>query len=128
MAPALNRLRFGVRGPKFESVPRAAVFPTNTDMGTKDMKCRACWTDKAYIRDVRGWRGTLYRWLGMVPLKCHHCYHKFSVSWFSTIGKRLTPPAIATRPAPAMSTADKYSVGDPRSQGESTGKALRGAA
>jgi hypothetical protein len=97
-------------------------------MGTKDMKCRACWTDKAYIRDVSGWRGTLHRWLGMVPLKCHHCYHKFSVPWFSTIGKRLTPPAIVTRPVPVTAAGDKASVGDTRSKTEPVGKALRRAA
>jgi hypothetical protein len=96
-------------------------------MGTKDMKCRACWTDKAYIRDVSGWRGILHRWLGMVPLKCHHCYHKFSVPWFATFGKRLTPPAIVTRPAPAMA-GDRASVGDTRSKSEPVGKALRRAA
>ena len=65
------------------------------------MKCRACWTDKAYKREVSGWRGTAYSWLGMVPLKCHHCYHKFTVPWFLTIGKRLTPPVMKIRLAPA---------------------------
>jgi hypothetical protein len=85
------------------------------------MKCRACWTDKAYIRDVSGWRGNLYRWLGMVPLKCHHCYHKFSVSWFSTIGKRMTPPAVAARPMP-VTTGDTHSHDGPRrSHAESSG-------
>ncbi|HEX4142112.1 MAG TPA: hypothetical protein VHY91_01070 [Pirellulales bacterium] len=89
------------------------------------MKCRACWTDKAYLRDVSGWRGVLHSWLGMVPLKCHHCYHKFSVPWFSTIGKRLTPPAVASR---AMPAADKYSVGEPLSAADSASKHLRSAA
>jgi len=91
----------------------AAAFPTTNDMGTTDMKCRACWTDKAYIRDVSGWRGVLHSWLGMVPLKCHHCYHKFSVSWFSTIGKRLTPPAIAPRSTAATAAADLPSKTEP---------------
>ena len=90
------------------------------------MKCRACWTDKAYLRDVSGWRGTLYRWLGMVPLKCHHCYHKFSVSWFSTIGKRLTPPALATRPMQTTLAQYKHPPDSPaRSDSESPGNALR---
>jgi|GEM_PF-6826824 len=58
------------------------------------MKCSACWADKAYVRKVNGWRGMLLS-LGLrVPLKCHHCYHKFSVSWFSTIGAQVTPPPL----------------------------------
>jgi hypothetical protein len=65
------------------------------------MKCRACWTDKAYKREVTGWRATAYAWLGLVPLKCHHCYHKFTVPWFLTIGKRLTAPALKVQPAAA---------------------------
>jgi hypothetical protein len=97
-------------------------------METKDMKCRACWTDKAYLRDVSGWRGTLHSWLGMVPLKCHHCYHKFSVPWFSTIGKRLTPPAIVARPLPVLSAADQGLLVEAHSKVESAGKALRRAA
>ena len=56
------------------------------------MKCRACWSDKAYVRPVGGWRGALMSWVGIVPLKCHHCYHRFSLPFLFTIGKQLNPP------------------------------------
>jgi hypothetical protein len=56
------------------------------------MKCRACWSDKAYVRQVPGWRGALMSWVGIVPLKCHHCYHRFTLPFLLTIGKELTPP------------------------------------
>ena len=68
------------------------------------MKCRACWADKAFIREVKGWRGTALSWLGVVPLKCHHCYHKFSVLWVQTIGKPLDPPAL--RPTGSKTDAE----------------------
>ena len=43
----------------------------------------------------------------LVPLKCHHCYHKFTVPWFLTIGKRLTPPPQRGVPAaPLMARAE----------------------
>ena len=60
------------------------------------MKCRACWAEKAYVREVRGWRGVALNWLGFVPLKCQHCYHKFSVLRLLAIGQELTPPARKT--------------------------------
>ena len=28
------------------------------------------------------------------PMKCHHCYHRFTVSWFLTIGKRVRAPTL----------------------------------
>jgi hypothetical protein len=31
-------------------------------------------------------------------MKCQHCYHKFTVSWFSTIGKPLRPPILRIAP------------------------------
>jgi hypothetical protein len=79
------------------------------------MKCRACWAEKAFQRPVPGWPGVLLTCLLRVPLKCHHCYHKFSVSWFSTIGKQLAVPphllhqnraaAAPGQSTPAQSTA-----------------------
>jgi hypothetical protein len=84
------------------------------------MKCRACWADKAYIREIKGWRGSAMSWLGVVPLKCHHCYHKFSVPWFLTIGKQLTPPvlrgtvprSVTPKPAHATGAVKLTSAGD----------------
>jgi hypothetical protein len=34
----------------------------------------------------------------LVPMKCQHCYHKFSVSWFSTIGKPIRAPMLRIAP------------------------------
>lgn len=56
------------------------------------MKCPACWAERAYRRDVRGWRRILLACLLIVPMKCHHCFHRFHVSWFLTIGAKMTPP------------------------------------
>lgn len=58
------------------------------------MKCRACWADKAFVREVRGWRGVLLKCFLLTPLKCHHCYHKFTVPWLLTLGKPLSPPSL----------------------------------
>jgi hypothetical protein len=91
------------------------------------MKCRACWTDKAYVREISGWRAVVYSWLGMVPLKCHHCYHKFTVPWFLTIGKRLTPPAFKVRSSPAV-IAGQIKPLTSRSDDDSSGQRLRHAA
>lgn len=56
------------------------------------MKCPVCWAEKAYVHSVGGWKALLYHVLLLVPLKCHHCYHKFVVSRFATIGKTIHPP------------------------------------
>ena len=65
------------------------------------MKCRACWTDKAYLREEsRGFKAMICSCLGLVPLKCHHCFHKFRVPWFMTWGKTLHPPVVRA-PSPA---------------------------
>jgi hypothetical protein len=58
------------------------------------MKCPRCWTDKAYTHPVPGWKGLLLAVLMRMPMKCHHCYHKFSVFWFFTLGKRTQPPQM----------------------------------
>jgi len=58
------------------------------------MRCPRCWTDNAFMRDVHGWGGVLLACLLLVPMKCHHCYHKFSVFWPLTIGKELDPPRL----------------------------------
>ena len=69
------------------------------------MKCPRCWAEKAYLRKVGGLQGFLIDCALLVPMKCHHCYHKFLVSWFSTIGKRIQPPK--PRKAPTRRTAAK---------------------
>ena len=56
------------------------------------MKCPQCWSEKAYLQPVAGWRRNILSMLLFVPLKCHHCYHTFTVTWFSTLGQTLEPP------------------------------------
>jgi hypothetical protein len=58
------------------------------------MKCPACWAEKAYHRRVKGWKGVLLKCLSLVPMQCHHCFHKFTVPWLMTIGKPVTPPKL----------------------------------
>ncbi len=72
--------------------------------------------------------GTVYSWLGMVPLKCHHCYHKFTVPWFLTIGKRLTPPALKTRLTPATASGQHSLSSHPAETGSDSHGPLRRAA
>ncbi len=56
------------------------------------MKCPHCWSEKAFVLPPENWKRNLLSWLLFVPLKCHHCYHTFTVSWFSTLGQQLDPP------------------------------------
>jgi hypothetical protein len=56
------------------------------------MKCRACWSDKAYLRKESGFKEIVMSFLGLVPFKCQHCYHKFRSPWFMTWGQKLHPP------------------------------------
>jgi len=62
------------------------------------MKCPRCWSDKAYLRPVRGTQQLLFKCALLVPMKCQHCYHKFTVSWFATIRKQIHPPALRIAP------------------------------
>ena len=32
------------------------------------------------------------------PMKCHHCYHKFVVSWFCTLGQQVRAPELTIAP------------------------------
>jgi len=64
------------------------------------MKCPVCWADKAYLRPMEGWKDRLLACLMLVPMQCHHCYHKYRLFWFQTLGKPVVPPlriAPATR-------------------------------
>ena len=75
------------------------------------MKCRACWSDKAYLREEKSLKATIYSCLGIVPFKCHHCYHKFWVPWFMTWGKTLHPPIIK---APSTETMPRHVAATPQ--------------
>ena len=59
------------------------------------MKCSRCWAEKAFVREVRGAKGLLLSFLFLVPLRCHHCYHKFTVPWLATVGQRTRSPEVA---------------------------------
>ncbi len=55
------------------------------------MKCPRCWAEKAYMRKVAGFQRFLLSCALLVPMKCHHCYRKFAISWFCTIGEQIDP-------------------------------------
>ena len=79
------------------------------------MKCPSCWAEKAYLRKVEGFSGLVTTVLLIRPLKCRHCYHKFSVLWFLTLGKELQPPELV-RVAPGTAVArPSLAVTRPRS-------------
>ena len=67
------------------------------------MKCRACWSDKAYVRREKGLKAMIYSCVGLIPFKCHHCFHKFWTVWFMTWGKTVNPPKLKV-PASATDT------------------------
>ncbi len=69
------------------------------------MKCPKCWAEKAWIREVHGFKRIVLKSLCVVPLRCHHCYHRFHVSWFQTIGQNLNPPAPVTQSATSPANA-----------------------
>ena len=62
------------------------------------MRCPRCWTDKAYVRPVKGLKRLLLKCVLLVPMKCQHCYHKFTVWWFLTLGKQIRPPSLRIAP------------------------------
>jgi transposase-like protein len=62
------------------------------------MKCPHCWTEKAYVRKAKSWEDALLYCLLMRPMKCHHCYRKFNVSWFATLGKQAKRPIRTNTP------------------------------
>jgi hypothetical protein len=62
------------------------------------MKCPRCWTEKAYVRPVGTVKSALLACLLLVPMKCRHCYHKFTILWFFTIGKQVRPPVLRIAP------------------------------
>jgi hypothetical protein len=80
------------------------------------MKCPVCWAERAYIRRTHGWKDWLMTWLLFVPMKCHHCYHRFYVWWFFTIGKQTSPPTLRISPGTyreGPSTPEELRAGGP---------------
>lgn len=66
------------------------------------MKCPHCWTEKAYLREVKGWKGVFLAWLLLVPMQCHHCYHEFTVFWIWTLGKQIRRTKVKTSSSATM--------------------------
>jgi hypothetical protein len=64
----------------------------------QSMKCPRCWAEKAYLRPLPAWKMALLSCLLLVPLKCQHCFHKFTVFWFFTWGKKIDPPRLKIIP------------------------------
>ncbi len=62
------------------------------------MKCPRCWTEKAYVRPVGTLKSALLGYLLLVPMKCQHCYHKFTILRFLTIGKQIRRPVLRIAP------------------------------
>ena len=75
------------------------------------MKCPACWSEKAYLRDAEGWKARLLSICGVAaPMRCHHCYHRFWVPWILAWGKQVRPrkKKMPTETPPRLSYAAKY--------------------
>ena len=58
------------------------------------MKCPACWTEKAYLRQTKGWKAAVLKAAMLLPMKCQHCYHSFYAFRLLAIGQRLHPPKL----------------------------------
>ena len=84
------------------------------------MKCPRCWSEKAYVQKVTGWRSLLLPCLLLVPMRCHHCFEEFAISWFKTWGQQLTPPPLRTvgtmPPARPSYAARHYAAHSPETQ------------
>lgn len=57
------------------------------------MQCPRCWSARLHVRHVGIGRRILLGLALLVPIRCEHCFHKFTVSWFSTFGGRIGPPS-----------------------------------
>ncbi len=61
------------------------------------MECPHCRSARLHVRHVGIGRRVLLGLGLLVPIRCEHCFHKFTVSWFSTLGGRIGPPARGSR-------------------------------
>ncbi len=86
------------------------------------MKCPRCWSDKAYRRKVSVWEQFLLGCLFLVPMRCQHCYYKFSMLWFFTLGKVIEPPPLRIAP---LTRDSRPSVGARRSMSHLDGRQAR---
>ena len=56
------------------------------------MICPKCWTEKVHRHHRKEWPARWLACLSLVPMKCHHCYHKFYASWFTLLLRRAGRP------------------------------------
>lgn len=90
------------------------------------MKCPRCWSPKAYRNPAKGWKGLLWSCLLLVPMKCHHCYHKFVVFWFATFGQTISPPvAKRARTTPETAYITQFETGRRADRAREEAKPLR---
>jgi hypothetical protein len=57
------------------------------------MRCPHCWSERTHVRHVGMGKRILLGLCLLTPVRCEHCYHKFVVPWFSTIGRHVERPA-----------------------------------
>ncbi len=66
------------------------------------------------------------------PLRCHHCYHRFSVPWIMTLGKQVAPPSLrivsVNQPVNALREPQLDVPARPKRRAESRGSARADAA
>ncbi|MCH8046445.1 MAG: hypothetical protein IID44_22285 [Planctomycetes bacterium] len=80
-------------------------------------KCPKCWAEKAYFDETKSLVATVLSYLFVVPMSCHHCFHRFHISWFSTFGKELHRPAplrIFPESSGAANAAQQAKTASPR--------------
>ncbi len=83
------------------------------------MKCPECWADRAYRRKAKNLKEVVLSYLLLIPMRCHHCYHKFFALWPLTLGKQLDPPAPRVRStAPARPSYASLDIEAQRAQAE----------
>lgn len=75
------------------------------------MRCRACWSDRAIVSPLSGWRGLLASCLLVAPIQCRHCFHRFFVPFWQAgqRGWQRTEYAAGTG-LPAEATAWRSTV------------------
>lgn len=63
------------------------------------MRCPRCQTEKAYLRDLPTWAVFLSAMCFVLPMRCHHCFHRFLTPLFRAIGNEIAAPETVDRGA-----------------------------
>lgn len=56
------------------------------------MKCPVCWSEKAYQRRTLELKDQVLSMFFMVPMRCHHCFHRFYISRLRAISEDIAAP------------------------------------